>query len=94
MSRPWPSCSGPSVIGSVNDRRGGHVAGSSLLFVVGVEPPQATAGQAGRTNLTSGLGEHRHRACCGLVLPRPRNGTSHAWVEGCRAITPRPPPPP
>ena len=59
---------------------GCHVVGSSLLFVVGVEPPQATARQAGRTNLTSGLDGHRHRGCCGLTLPRPRDGTSDAWV--------------
>ena len=60
---------------------GCHVAGSSLLFVVGVEPPQATARQAGRTNLASGLGGNRHRRCCGLALPRPRDGTSDARVD-------------
>jgi len=58
-----------------------HVTGSSLQFVVGVQPPQATARQTGRANLASGLGRYRHRRCCGLALPRPRDGTSGAGIS-------------
>jgi len=60
-----------------------HVTGSSLLFVVGVLPPQAMAKQTGRANLASGLDRyrHRHRRCCGLALPRPRDGTSDAGIS-------------
>ena len=46
--------------------------------MVGVMLPQDTARQAGRPNLRSGLDRGRHRRCCGLVQPRPRDGISGA----------------
>ena len=66
--------SNPSVIGS--DKTGCRVARASLLFVVSDVLPQDTARQAGGANLTGGLDQDRHRRTCGLLQPRPRDGTS------------------